>query len=145
MSHFTVMVVGDSPDERLKPFEEGPYNARSQWDWYELGGRWSGQILQIREGGKVKVDQPQDDVDDVYDTEAFPDKIAGIDQALRSDIVNFDDIKTHAILYDKQWYDRDEVYLSSPALGDEEWLKKMQRIKSLIAPSELISIYDCHS
>jgi len=60
MSHFTVLVVGDDVHEQLAPYQENnmgdcpeeylvkdeeedyTYNPNSQWDWYVIGGRWSG-------------------------------------------------------------------------------------------------------
>lgn len=78
MSHFTVLVVGDDHVSALAPFqennmgdcpkeymtfqedEEGDYdeemgkkgywsNPNSKWDWYQVGGRWSGS-LKLKEG-----------------------------------------------------------------------------------------------
>ena len=45
MSHFAVMVIGDNAEEQLAPYEEylgGCENPK--WDWYELGGRWTGYL-----------------------------------------------------------------------------------------------------
>lgn len=112
MSHFTVMVIGDDPEEQLAPFDENTpvdeyctgevpeedkrqmmdfykkerhsrfrsfegcykrygedwngnrwrkggdgiwrefstYNPDSKWDWYVLGGRWSGVYIRLKEG-----------------------------------------------------------------------------------------------
>lgn len=115
MSHFTVLVIGENPEEQLAPyseklqmskykvgevsdedkqrcisyyvenngepentpfdeiyskygydwnsnyyakdetgawFEYSTYNPKSKWDWYELGGRWSG-FFEIKSGGKA--------------------------------------------------------------------------------------------
>ena len=52
MSHFTVLVIGDNPERQLAPFneedfysEEGreeTFTCAPKWDWYRLGGRWTG-------------------------------------------------------------------------------------------------------
>lgn len=71
MSHFTVLVIGENQEEQLAPFQENNmgdcpgqylifkedddydvdketgkrghwYNPNSKWDWYTLGGRWTG-------------------------------------------------------------------------------------------------------
>lgn len=59
MSHFTVLVTKTnkvSTEEQLAPFDEDleaepyknedgettTYNPNSKWDWYQIGGRWSG-------------------------------------------------------------------------------------------------------
>lgn len=132
MSHFTVMVIGDDPEEQLKPYNESievppytkkqvteedivefiayyqsafkelkldstvtiidgkvsgnfdelykkhgkawndstwrkhtddtwweysTYNPNSKWDWYELGGRWTG-FFKARKGAKIKAGRP---------------------------------------------------------------------------------------
>lgn len=33
------------------------YNPKSKWDWYEVGGRWSGDILRTKDGEKTDHDQ----------------------------------------------------------------------------------------
>lgn len=111
MSHFTVMVIGDSPEEQLEKYDESleapeycrgevpesekndmlnyysekygfkgtfdecydkhgeswnrghwrkddngllkeysTYNPDSKWDWYQLGGRWSGSFIKLKKG-----------------------------------------------------------------------------------------------
>ena len=71
MSHFAVLVIGNEPTEQLKPYQENNMdncpqeylkfikdadcdidkktgkqgyweNPKAKWDWYSLGGRWSG-------------------------------------------------------------------------------------------------------
>lgn len=56
MSHFTVMVIGDAIQAQLAPYDENKevpeyknsdgepstYNPDSKWDWYQIGGRWTG-------------------------------------------------------------------------------------------------------
>ena len=44
MSHFTVMVFGEDPEGQLAPYNEnlGEECQDPKWDWYLLGGRWSG-------------------------------------------------------------------------------------------------------
>ena len=56
MSHFTTLVIGEDPEAILAPYNENidvdpyvtsdgdtsTYNPKSKWDWYSLGGRWTG-------------------------------------------------------------------------------------------------------
>lgn len=48
MSHFTVLVITDSPEDvegAMAPFQEnnmGGKNPNAKWDWYQIGGRWTG-------------------------------------------------------------------------------------------------------
>jgi len=55
MSHFLVLVVLDELPrvdlweprvaQALEPFRETEHNPDSKWDWWKLGGRWSGSLL----------------------------------------------------------------------------------------------------
>lgn len=61
MSHSTVLVIGENPEEMLAPYSEEleaePYNPKSKWDWYQLGGRWTG-FFRLRPGATGSVGQP---------------------------------------------------------------------------------------
>lgn len=51
MSHFTVMVFGENPEQQLAPYDENLENVENpKWDWYALGGRWSGFFKEIGTG-----------------------------------------------------------------------------------------------
>ena len=112
MSHFTVMVIGENPEDLLQPFheyectriedeyvkfvpaeediekefkeqdgedyetiedfardyygyeqnEEGVWgrmtNPNAKWDWYQLGGRWAGSIIRLKEGAEGITGEP---------------------------------------------------------------------------------------
>lgn len=78
MSHFTVLVIGENQEQQLAPFQENNmgdcpkefmefqededydldpimnkkgrwHNPNSKWDWYTLGGRWTG-FFKVKEG-----------------------------------------------------------------------------------------------
>ena len=57
MSHFSVLVIGDNVDEQLAPYIYEPeeigenYNPKAKWDWYEVWGRWSGELI-VKQGVK---------------------------------------------------------------------------------------------
>jgi|APTNR8051073442_1049403.scaffolds.fasta_scaffold00075_74 hypothetical protein len=106
MSHYTVMVIGDNPEEQLAPFdenievdpyknedgEETTYNPRSKWDWYLLGGRFSGR-LKLKPGrtGENGV------------AGAF-DNATGIDRA-RKDAIDLDAMRSSFASDAAGWYD----------------------------------------
>lgn len=64
--------------------EFSTYNPKSKWDWYSLGGRWSGEVIKLKPGRKGSVGE----------SGAFNNKV-GIDAALKGDI-NFEKIKNEA-------------------------------------------------
>jgi hypothetical protein len=65
------MVIGENPEEQLAPYDENidvpeytdedgevtTYNPKSKWDWYELGGRWTG-FLRLKPGCVGYTGQP---------------------------------------------------------------------------------------
>lgn len=70
--HFTVLVVGDNPDKLLAPYQENNmgtcpeeylneegWNPNSKWDWYVLGGRWDGFLLDTS-GNRVNTGKKKD-------------------------------------------------------------------------------------
>lgn len=70
MSHFVIIVTGTKTEKDLEkalaPFDENKrvpeykdsdgdlttYNPKSKWDWYQVGGRWSGYFL-LKNGQRV--------------------------------------------------------------------------------------------
>jgi hypothetical protein len=73
------------------------YNPNSKWDWYSLGGRWSG-LIKLKEGANGVVGKP-----------GVGDNEVGIDQARKGDIANFDEICTFALLKDGIWYEKGQM------------------------------------
>lgn len=67
MSHFTVLVIGENPEAHLEPFnEEKFYDVEGReatsvlapkWDWYELGGRWTG-FFKLKPGAEGEIGSP---------------------------------------------------------------------------------------
>src|SRR5699024_9687342 len=70
------------------------YNPKSKWDWYKLGGRWSGMI-KLHNGTQV-------------------------DKAKIKDIANLNELKTFAVLKDGQWYEKGEMGWFGMSSNDKE-------------------------
>ena len=64
--------------------EWSTYNPKSQWDWYTLGGRWSGDIIKLKKGATGESGEAG----------AFDNKV-GIDAAKKGDI-DFEGMKDDA-------------------------------------------------
>lgn len=94
------------------------YNPESRWDWYVLGGRWDGELK--TEHGELN-------------------------QAKKTDILNWDELKPFSILKDGKWYQKGEM-LWFAVVKDEkaEWPNEVQEIKRDVEDDTLISMYDCH-
>lgn len=113
--------------------EYSTYSPISKWDWYILGGRWSGMI-------KLK-----DNTDGVYGSPEVLDNEVGVDQANRGDIANFDEITTFAILKNGEWIESGEMmYFGMVANEKDDWDEIFKKETSNIPDDTLISIYDCH-
>lgn len=67
MSHFSVLVIGPDPEAQLAPYDENleveayeedgetyHHNPKAKWDWYSIGGRWTGWMkLKPRAEGEL--------------------------------------------------------------------------------------------
>lgn len=65
--------------------EYSTYNPDSKWDWYELGGRWSGRFIKLKEGASGTMGE----------WSWMTMRNHGVDQACKGDI-DFDAIKRDA-------------------------------------------------
>jgi hypothetical protein len=116
--------------------EYSTYNPDSKWDWYQLGGRWSGMIKLKGEAVGV-VGEPS------LVTENEP----GIDQAKKGDIENLNELVTFAILKDGKWYERGDMGwwgMVSNEKDQNEWEEEIKKLLDGLPEDTLISIYDCH-
>lgn len=112
------------------------YNPKSKWDWYSLGGRWSGMI-QLKEGAEG------------FEGEGslVCGNESGIDQAKKGDISNINELKTFALLKDGEWYERGKMGWFGIVLNgkeDEVWEQELKKLINELPDDTLISIYDCH-
>lgn len=111
------------------------YNPKSKWDWYSLGGRWSG-LIKLKKGVKGKMGTP-----------GIHENKTGIDQAKKGDITNLDKIKTFAILKDGKWHEKGEMgywAIVHKEKTDAKWNSEVKKLIKSIPDDTLISIYDCH-
>ncbi len=107
----------------------------SKWDWYLLGGRWSGMI-KLKEGASGEIGEPGSGGNET-----------GIDQAMKGDIANLDELSTFAVLKDGEWFERGKMgWWGSVSNGKdvELWKSELQKLVHDLPDETLISIYDCH-
>jgi len=107
------------------------YNPKSKWDWYDLGGRWSG-MLKLKKG--------------VKDAE-ISENTQSVDQAKKGDIENFDEIITFALIKNGKWYEIGEMgwwNIASNEKDEKQWEAEFKKLVSSLPDDTLISIYDCH-
>jgi len=110
-------------------------NPQAKWDWYSLGGRWSG-LIKLKEGATGIEGQSG-----VFDNET------GIDQAKKKDIANLDTITTYAVVKNGDWFEKGEMGWFGMSSGDKDqdlWDKEIKTILDSVADDTIISIFDCH-
>lgn len=147
MSHYTCLVIGENPEAQLEPFSENleveeyktsagnmsTYNPNSKWDWYQLGGRWSG-FFKLKAGKEG-----------ICGELAEPAKEGTCDQALKGDIEQVK--RTYSVLYNGQWYEKGEMGWFGVSHGDKEeevWDKEFRRLVDSLPDDTLLSLYDLH-
>ncbi len=111
-------------------------NPKSKWDWYSLGGRWSGSI-KLKDGAKGNIGKGS----------LVCRNEAGIDQAKKGDIANFDELSTFAILKDGEWFERGEMGwwgVTHNEKDEDLWNQEFKKLIDGLHEDTLISIYDCH-
>jgi hypothetical protein len=110
-------------------------NPQAKWDWYSLGGRWSG-LIKLKEGAVGT-----EGMSGVFNNET------GIDQARKGDITNINEIKTYAVIKNGKWHERGQMGWFGMASNEKEvdvWDKQIEELLADVSDDTLISIYDCH-
>lgn len=110
------------------------YNPNAKWDWYQLGGRWSG-LIKLKNNTDGVIGEPS----------LVAKNIPGIDQAKKGDISNLTTIYPFAILKNGEWYEKGEMgWWGMVSNENIEWEKEVTKLLTDLPDDTLISIYDCH-
>ena len=122
--------------------EFSTYNQDSKWDWYELGGRWSGCFIKLKKGAEGKIGNRSLGIGNK----------AGVDQAYKRDI-DFDKIDRkhfipYAVLYEGEWISRGEMGWFGVSMNEQyderEWESKVWELIDNASDDTLFSFYDLH-
>lgn len=120
------------------------YNPNSQWDWYQIGGRWSGELrLKPRaisgEKGERSWTNEAEDIDDEH-----------VDSALKRDIdwehPDMKDFISFAFL-DKncKWHEEGTMGMfGTSTIEEEDWPKRFKELLAEVGDDERITVVDCH-
>lgn len=121
------------------------YNPYSKWDWYVIGGRWSG-LLKLKDGTK-----PLESLTFHFSTSEerkeamLKDNRANV--AYKRDIANLSEIIPFAIVKDGKWYERGECGWFGSVFddkGEKQWSEEVRELIESIDDNEIVSIVDCH-
>jgi hypothetical protein len=108
-------------------------NPKCKWDWYEIGGRWSGML-------KIK------------DCPEYPDDIEskkyGYADSIRLCDIDFEGMKkleTFAIIKDGEWYEKGQMgWWGISENSDEKWQEEFDKLLKTLPKDTLLTIVDCH-
>lgn len=106
------------------------YNPNSKWDWYSVGGRWTG-FFPLKDGANGKLGRPG-----VFGNEAEP----GTADVARKDEIDFDYLRRQKVLNAELEYTAFEQLVASVEETDEfiTWKQARQRAGDDIAAARAI-------
>lgn len=117
------------------------YNPNSKWDWYVLGGRWSGRFIVLKDGCAGTIGGSG-----VYNNQT------GVDAALKKDIdwekIDRKNFIPYAVLYEGEWISRGDMgwwgMTIEEHFSESDWENKVWEIIEELPGDTLLSFYDLH-
>lgn len=97
------------------------YNPNSKWDWYQVGGRWSG-MLKTKNENYVNI-------------------------AKKKNILNLREIIPFALIINGKWYEKGKMGwwgFVSDKKEENEWEDEFRKLIDNLPNETLITIVDCH-
>lgn len=116
------------------------YNPKSKWDWYQLGGRWSGKYIKLKPGA----------TSGIVGEPSWCSKGNGIDAAKKGDITPealADNFVPYAYVKDGEWHGKGEMgwwCVQSNCKAQEEWEKEFWDMFNSLPDDTMIWFYDLH-
>jgi hypothetical protein len=165
MSHFSVLVIGDSQTQKLEQLEQyyepeeinpdgstnETRNPDSKWDWYEIGGRWAGSLKHKADIAGESELPPPPNFSWGWSEEDQQKILAenGCDVDRLCNIANIAEISTFAVIKDGKWYEKGEMgwlgIISNQTETDDDWTKNFhERFLKNLEPDTIITVVDCH-
>lgn len=138
MSHYTVIVVGPKPEELLAPYREGDTlfeseGGRALWDWYSLGGRWTGYF-------KAKAGV-------LGETGVFNDQAESghFDRILKADLIGEVETPYGLLTADGKYHSRGDMgWFGMSSNEKDDWPDRFKKLWAAIPDDETVSLYDLH-
>ncbi len=116
------------------------YNPRSKWDWYKVGGRWTG-YFKLKKGATGRLGEPG-----VGGNK--PEYDADIALAKDIDWKNMEQpTSTFAVLHNGEWYEKGEMgwwAMVSNEKSPEDWQAQFDKIISSLDPEDEVTVVDAH-
>jgi hypothetical protein len=116
------------------------HNPNAKWDWYTLGGRWTG-FFKLKPNTSGEIGAPG--------LLTSPAEKGYADSVYKKDI-DFEmpsDFSTFAVLKDGKWYEKGEMGwwgTVSNKKEDSQWEEEFAKLIADLPDDTLLSLYDCH-
>lgn len=118
------------------------YNPKSKWDWYTIGGRWTGSVMNWTD----TVHHPAEKRSDTWTTEAWDEKVGGSDIVQKKDLEQFSG--TFAFLSaDGEWKERGRMGwfgMVADEQDPDEWDATLKQLVEDVADNDWLVVVDVH-
>jgi hypothetical protein len=118
------------------------YNPKSKWDWYAVGGRWDGCVMNWTE----EIEHPEEKVTERYTREAWTEKKGGVNHLQKKDLEKFSG--TFAFLDAAgQWHERGRMGwfgMVSDEQDPNEWDAQLKQLVEDVADEDWLVVVDVH-
>lgn len=120
--------------------EEGiysTYNPDSKWDWWSIGGRWSGAVLNAK---------PQPKETDFFGKEWTPYD-GGVNVVRKGDLVDFRGTFAH-VTKDGEWLEKGQMgwwgIVTEEKHSEEDWDEAQRELLKFVDDNDWLVVVDCH-
>ena len=139
MSHFSLLVIGDNPEEAIRPFIHDADNPRDETriDWYRIGGRWSG-FFKLKPGRHGVLGEHLSERDPPPDGTADSCFLGDIDGEIET---------TFSVVKDGKWYEHGipgPFALVAKEKPEDEWEAEFRGLLDGLPANTRLTIIDFH-
>jgi hypothetical protein len=118
------------------------YNPKSKWDWYQVGGRWAGCIMNWTE----TVEHEAKVITPTWTEPAWTEKKGGVDYLQKKDLEQF--AGTFAMLTaDGEWHEQGRMGwfgMVSDEQPADEWDQRLKQLVEDVADEDWLVVVDVH-
>ena len=122
--------------------EMSTYNPKSKWDWYTVGGRWKGSVMNWTD----TVEHPAKVITPTWTQEAWTEKVGGADVVQKKDLQEFSG--TFAFLgADGEWHERGRMGWFGMVADEQptdEWDATLKQLVEDVADEDWLVVVDVH-
>ena len=118
------------------------YNPKSKWDWYTVGGRWKGSVMNWTD----IVEHPAEVITPTWTREAWTEQVGGSDVVQKKDLQQFGG--TFAFLgADGEWHERGRMGWWGMVADEQpadDWDAALKQLVEDVADEDWLVVVDVH-